>query len=206
MNHQIELMKLAIGWSFVAALIITLFLTLGSLVGWVKFAVAKQQAKLFSVLIVEIGAIGLGIFKGMINISPEETGKKVVAPYQQKVEQLDHDVKAKDKVVSEKEAEVAELKTGQDELLATLSEANKTIEDKTGRLASIEKMLGSSDNSEVAAKLRESDDELKRSRMELAEAQAVNDSFRTKIQDLESKVAAARRIPLREPKGSAPNK
>lgn len=92
MATHVEFMKLIIGYTLVGAFIFTVAATCLSLVGWIKFANAGQQSKLFGVLIVELVTIGLGVFTNMLNLSPRETAAKVQAPLVQQVGQLKADV------------------------------------------------------------------------------------------------------------------
>lgn len=54
-----DMMKLVIGWTIVGGFLFTTVITLLSLIGWVRFADARQQRKLFTVLVVEL-VVGAG--------------------------------------------------------------------------------------------------------------------------------------------------
>jgi hypothetical protein len=70
-----DMMKLVIGWTIVGAFLFTTIITCLSLVGWVKFADAKQQKKLFGALILEV-VVGAGAaVAGGVNLDVEGTRK-----------------------------------------------------------------------------------------------------------------------------------
>jgi hypothetical protein len=73
-EHQ-ELIKIVIAWTCVGAFVFTLLITCASLTGLVKLADKKQQNKLFALLIVELGLVGVGTFVDVIKFSPDKNDK-----------------------------------------------------------------------------------------------------------------------------------
>jgi len=63
-------MALVIGWTIVGAFLFTTVITCLSLIGWVKFADAKQQRKLFSALIIEVVVAAGGKAVGGVQLDP----------------------------------------------------------------------------------------------------------------------------------------
>jgi energy-coupling factor transporter transmembrane protein EcfT len=80
MDGQVAVLKLIVAYTLVAAFVFTVIMTCLSLVGWVKFAVAGQQRKLFASLIVELVVICLGVFTNLLNLNVSQTVTKVRAP------------------------------------------------------------------------------------------------------------------------------
>ena len=77
MIHKLVI-QLAIAYTLVGAFIFTVVVTCLSLVGWVKFADAKQQNRLFQVLILELVVICVAFFGDFIKFDPRlvaETAK-----------------------------------------------------------------------------------------------------------------------------------
>jgi hypothetical protein len=70
------MMQLVIGWTVVGAFLFTTVITCLSLVGWVKFADAKQQKKLFSALILEVVVAAGGSATGLIQLDAPEVASK----------------------------------------------------------------------------------------------------------------------------------
>ena len=64
---HVAIIKLAIAYTLLGAFIFTVVITLLSLIGVVEFKSAKQQAALFGALILEIVAVGVGVFKDFLN-------------------------------------------------------------------------------------------------------------------------------------------
>jgi D-alanyl-D-alanine dipeptidase len=77
---HVELMKLMIAYTLVGAFIFTVLVTCLSLIGWVKFSDRRQQAKLFSTLIVELVVIGLGVFTNLLQLSPAQATSTIQQP------------------------------------------------------------------------------------------------------------------------------
>jgi hypothetical protein len=62
MNAHLEIIRMILAYTLTGAGIFTVVITCASLVGWIKFADAKQQSKLFYVLIVELIAVAVGFY------------------------------------------------------------------------------------------------------------------------------------------------
>ncbi len=110
MENPTEIYKLVIGITLSVAFIFTVFITLASLVGWVKFRYPSQQKVLFTTLVVELVTGGIGAYKQMIGINPSETQKKIEKPLVEKAEKL-----------------VLESKKTEQELYAIKEESSKQI-------------------------------------------------------------------------------
>jgi hypothetical protein len=75
-DHSV-VMQLAIGYTLVGAFIFTVVVTLLSMIGLVRFADPKQQQKLFTVLIVELVVICVGVFGNLVRLDPGQVKKDV---------------------------------------------------------------------------------------------------------------------------------
>lgn len=72
---HITLIKLAIAYTFIGAIIFTVIVTCLSLIGIVKFSKPDQQNKLFGVLIIEVVTIAIGVFSNLLLINPKVAQK-----------------------------------------------------------------------------------------------------------------------------------
>jgi hypothetical protein len=77
MSTHSHLIQLIVGYTLAGALVFTVVVTCLSLVGWIKFADAGQQNKLFAVLIVELVAVGVGFFAGLLKFDPTQVERKI---------------------------------------------------------------------------------------------------------------------------------
>lgn len=59
-----------LAYTLTGPVIFTVVITCASLVGWIKFADAKQQSKLFYVLIVELIAVAVGFYSQNLMFNP----------------------------------------------------------------------------------------------------------------------------------------
>lgn len=71
-----QMMGLVVGWTLVGGFIFTMIITLGSLVGLVKFVNPKQQQALFAALIVEV-VVGVGAKAAGVSYNPAKVAKDV---------------------------------------------------------------------------------------------------------------------------------
>lgn len=76
MNHPLVI-QLTIAYTLVGAFVFTVGVTCLSLVGWIRFADARQQNRLFAVLIVELVTMGLGSFSNFLTFNPVRVAKEV---------------------------------------------------------------------------------------------------------------------------------
>ncbi len=113
MQNISEIYKLTIGITLTVAFVFTVFITLASMVGWVKFRPQWQQKVLFAGLIVELVSGGVAAYKKMIGLSPSTTQKIIEQPLNKEKDILTQVVKEKEKeVVTVKEEtgrEIAKL-------------------------------------------------------------------------------------------------
>lgn len=75
--EQHALILLVVAWTMVTVFIFTSIVTCLSLVGWVKFANASQQNKLFYALIIEVAASAAGYWSHLLNPSFSEAKSSV---------------------------------------------------------------------------------------------------------------------------------
>ena len=78
MAGHVELIQLIIAYTLAGAFVFTVIATCLSLLGIVKFADQKQQQRLFTVLILELMAIGLGFFAGFLKFDPKQVSETIV--------------------------------------------------------------------------------------------------------------------------------
>lgn len=83
-DHR-ELIQLLVAYTLTGALIFTVIATCLSLVGWVKFVDAKQQNKLFYVLIVELVTVAVGFYSQTLLFDPAKVGKVIAVRGQDQV-------------------------------------------------------------------------------------------------------------------------
>lgn len=75
-----EIIKLIVAYTLLGALVFTVIITCLSLIGLVKFAVEKQQSKLFGTLIVQLVVIGIGGFSNTLKFDAGKVEKEVQRP------------------------------------------------------------------------------------------------------------------------------
>lgn len=80
LSTHIPIIKLLIAYTILGAFIFTVLATCLSLVGLVKFARPSQQSKLFTILIVELVTICIGVFANLLEFDPKETKREVERP------------------------------------------------------------------------------------------------------------------------------
>ncbi|WP_049629469.1 tetratricopeptide repeat protein [Cellvibrio sp. pealriver] len=76
---NISIIQLTIAYTFTAVIVFTAVITALSLIGKVRFADQSQQKTLFRVLIIELVAIGVGLFSGIIKFDANAVRKEIVA-------------------------------------------------------------------------------------------------------------------------------
>lgn len=76
-----EMLKLIVAYTLVGAFVFTVLLTVLSLPGWIRFADARQQQKLFGVLVVQLVVGCVGFFLGFLNLSPAGTAERIEQPF-----------------------------------------------------------------------------------------------------------------------------
>jgi len=79
MDHK-EIITLIITYTFTGAIVFTVIVTCLSMVGIIKFADKEQQKKLFSILIVELIVIAVGVFSGFLEFNPKQAVESVEKP------------------------------------------------------------------------------------------------------------------------------
>ncbi len=77
MAPHIQLIQLVVAYTLAGAFVFTVFVTCLSLVGWIKFANSKQQQKLFATLIVEVVAVSIGFFGGLLKFDPKQVQQNI---------------------------------------------------------------------------------------------------------------------------------
>src|SRR4051794_22468299 len=77
MGVHAQLIQLIVGYTLAGAVVFTVIVTCLSLVGWIKFADASQQNKLFGVLIVELIVICVGFFGGLLRFDAKSVEQKI---------------------------------------------------------------------------------------------------------------------------------
>jgi hypothetical protein len=78
MEEHSEIVRLTITYTLLGAFVFTVLITCGSLIGVVRFADSKQQKRLFTVLIVEIVIICLGVFADFLKFDPLAVERGIV--------------------------------------------------------------------------------------------------------------------------------
>jgi uncharacterized protein YjbI with pentapeptide repeats len=81
MRTHIELIQLVVAYALAGAFVFTLVATCMSLLGWVRFAVAAQQKKLFSVLIIELAVVAVGFFGRFLRFDVANVQEQVIRDY-----------------------------------------------------------------------------------------------------------------------------
>jgi len=75
-GHQ-AIVQLIIAYTLVGAFVFTVIMTCLSRIGWVRFADAKQQRRLFVVLIIALVTIGLGVLSNFLELDPGLVVKQI---------------------------------------------------------------------------------------------------------------------------------
>jgi hypothetical protein len=83
------IIKLAIAYTLLGAFIFTVVITLLSLIGLVEFKSSKQQGALFSALVLEIVALGVGVFKDFLNFDARKVQTEVTKPLVEQVSRIE---------------------------------------------------------------------------------------------------------------------
>lgn len=81
MQAHIELIQLITAYTLVGAFVFTVVVTCLSLLGWVKFADASQQKKLFGTLVVQLVVVGVGFFSDFLKFDATRVQESVIRDY-----------------------------------------------------------------------------------------------------------------------------